>query len=246
MKKPLVLLLLSAFPLIGYAQITPPENLNAYGNLLKAMATIDANDALRGKTTVVNYDVNNTVSAQKLLDDYANNELAANKKYKAAKVRVTGKAEKIGEDAFGNAFVDLKGKALLQYVHLYVSTSDEYVVKLNKGDNVDMVCQIQSYVLNTPSLNSCVESGRYYHQFALSKMPEKFDPADKRSLFVLLTYRINQPVWDNTCVTSVEACVKAINAFRPTQQFLDDLKKNDSARFAQINDIQQALSAKAK
>ena len=246
MKKPLPFLLLSVFPLTGFANILPPENLNTYGNMMKAMAIVDANDALQGKTTMINYDVGNAISAQKLLDDYANNELAANKKYKAAKVRVTGKAEKIGEDAFGHAFVDLKGKALLQYVHLYVSATDEYVMKLNKGDNVDMVCQIQSYVLNTPSLNSCVESGHYYRQFAQSKMPEKFDPADKRSLFVLLTYRLNQPVWDKTCLSSVDACVKAVKDFRPTQQFIDELKRNDSAQFAQISEIQQALSAKAE
>jgi len=77
------------------------------------------------------------VTADQLLADYLNNELAADQKYKGKLLLVGGEVDRIANDITGKPYVTLKGKDLVRRVQCtFPETMIEKLTKLNKGDTV--------------------------------------------------------------------------------------------------------------
>lgn len=80
------------------------------------------------------------VDAVDLWNEYDENEVSADQKYKNKQLEVTGKIDDIGKDIFDSIYITLKTDDMIGSVQVYFSDKDaESVAKLAKGDKVTVV-----------------------------------------------------------------------------------------------------------
>ena len=76
------------------------------------------------------------ITAKQLFNDYENNEVAADEKYKKKKLAVTGIIKQISKDAFNNPFVSLKVGFLKSVSCYFDDKHNKLISKLQKGQKI--------------------------------------------------------------------------------------------------------------
>ena len=96
------------------------------------------------------------VSAVKLFNDYSENEVAADDKYKEKSLEVGGVIESIDKQAFGGVVVRLKSSNPFMPVDANLSYEmKEKAGKLKKGQKLIVRCEGDGLILGSPQLSEC-------------------------------------------------------------------------------------------
>lgn len=94
-----------------------------------------------------------------LIQEYKDNEVAADEKYKGKTVKITGLVKDIGKDILDNAYITINdGKDITwDYAQCYFKNKDEIakVANLKKGDSVTVIGTVGSYNLSL-AVKKCV------------------------------------------------------------------------------------------
>lgn len=94
-----------------------------------------------------------------MIQEYKDNEVAADEKYKGKTVKVTGLVKDIGKDIFDSSYITINdGKDITwDYAQCYFKNKDEIakVANLQKGDTVTLIGKVGSYSLSL-TINKCV------------------------------------------------------------------------------------------
>lgn len=80
-----------------------------------------------------------TVSAERLIDEYKANEIAADQIYKGKAIQVTGRVDHIGKDIVDSMYITLKSADKLGFVTAQCFFDDDWAVRLShlrEGDSV--------------------------------------------------------------------------------------------------------------
>lgn len=93
-----------------------------------------------------------------LIQEYKDNEVAADSKYKDKTVKVTGIVKDIGKDILDSAYITINdGKDITwDYAQCYFKDKDEVakIENLSKGDTVTLIGKVSNYSL-TLTINKC-------------------------------------------------------------------------------------------
>lgn len=96
------------------------------------------------------------VSAVKLFNDYSENEVAADDKYKEKSLEVGGVVESIDKQPFGGVVVRLKSSNPFMSVDANLSYEmKEKAGKLKKGQKLTVRCEGDGLMLGSPQLSDC-------------------------------------------------------------------------------------------
>ena len=91
------------------------------------------------------------VSATQIVNEYDNNEIAADSRYKDKYVRISGVANDIGKDILDSMYVTIGEGAdfELRSVQAFFPDEDEGALAgLRKGSRITVVCRIEGLMLN--------------------------------------------------------------------------------------------------
>lgn len=96
------------------------------------------------------------VSAQKLFEDYSNNELAADERYKGKTLLVSGTIDGTG-DGFGDRpYLTLDSGNMFRSIHARLEPGEaNKAAQLQKGQTVKIKCVGESSAFGSPSLSQC-------------------------------------------------------------------------------------------
>lgn len=95
------------------------------------------------------------LSANQLYDEYNSNEVAADSKYKAKVVIVTGTIQSIGKDMMDNAYIVIGGDGFLAAVQCTFTKSEQSsVARLSKGQQVRVKGEVAGKMGNV-LVNKC-------------------------------------------------------------------------------------------
>lgn len=118
-------------------------------------ATPDVQEEVAPKAPVFDYEFADVVD---LVEEYKENEVSADSKYKGKTVKVTGIVKDIGKDILDSAYITIgDGKDITwDYAQCYFKNKDEIakVANLQKGDTVTLIGKVGSYSL-TLTINKC-------------------------------------------------------------------------------------------
>ena len=93
-----------------------------------------------------------------LVEEYKENEVSADSKYKGKTVKVTGIVKDIGKDILDSAYITLgDGKDITwDYAQCYFKNKDEVakIENIQKGDTVTLIGKVDSYLLSL-TINKC-------------------------------------------------------------------------------------------
>lgn len=195
------------------AEITTTAKDPVYGNFVNEIMGDDYKVFLSGgETLAIGDKITEPMSASQLIALYEKNELAANKKLKGKLVRIKSSASEIGENAVGQAYINVDGKNQFQNITLYVDGNDERILALEKGQKIDFTCRMDKYIIRTPLLKNCVfttDLAKQRKDSILKSLSE-----DKLSFglqaFFQATYDLNKEEFAKTCVKSGTACLSSI------------------------------------
>lgn len=94
--------------------------------------------------------------ADDLTKAYDDNEVAANRQYKGAKVRIIGVIDNIGEDIMGTPYVALKGHKTFSYVQcMFDKEETKRLSELEKGQKVMIIGKVSGNIMG-PILRECI------------------------------------------------------------------------------------------
>ena len=103
-----------------------------------------------------NKDYDLEVTAKQLIKEFEDNEVAANKKYKNKKIKITGEVATIGQNS-SDTYIHLTSGKILGLTNITCNlknTEDGKAEKLNKGDNVAVVGIVKEMIWNI-TVNDC-------------------------------------------------------------------------------------------
>jgi hypothetical protein len=138
------------------------------------------------------------VTAAELVKTFKENELAADEKFKAKHVLVTGGVESIQKDALGTPLVTLKGpRAALDVVARFTDASIPLLTKLKAGEQTSLLCSVKGERITFVILVDCklpsefrAELKAKYQQKAVAVAglvtPAKQSPAATTALMLTL------------------------------------------------------------
>lgn len=106
-----------------------------------------------------------TYNISDIYQDYTNNELAANKKYKDKYIRVQTKIDKIQEDIFNNAFLTTNITDTFDSAAFYMKNITDKVLSLKTGNTVDLMCKGDGTTFNNLIFQECVFTKDYLDLF---------------------------------------------------------------------------------
>lgn len=94
-----------------------------------------------------------------LIQEYKDNEVAADEKYKGKTVKISGYVKDIGKDILDNAYITINDGTEItwDYAQCYFKNKDEVakVANLKKGDSVTLIGTVGSYNLSL-AVKKCV------------------------------------------------------------------------------------------
>ncbi|HSG30894.1 MAG TPA: hypothetical protein VLB82_05045 [Thermodesulfobacteriota bacterium] len=97
-----------------------------------------------------------TLTANQLYNEYKNNEVAADSKYKGKIVVVSGTVQDIGKDIMNEAYIVIGGTGLLDGVQcMFTKGQQSSVAKLSKGQQVKVKGEVSSLTLGVVLLFRC-------------------------------------------------------------------------------------------
>ena len=72
-----------------------------------------------------------SVSAEQLISEYKDNEIAADQKYKGKLIQVTGRVDHVGKDIVDSMYVTVKGKGKYEFVTVQCFFDDSWATRLS-------------------------------------------------------------------------------------------------------------------
>ncbi|MHC5177419.1 OB-fold protein [Serratia rhizosphaerae] len=96
------------------------------------------------------------ISAPQISQDFNNNSIAAQKRYKGQTIKITGNVSNIWVDYDEQPIVDLYGKNLFEGVELMVSKDDGYLLNISKDDYIEAVCHSANRGIISVKLQDCI------------------------------------------------------------------------------------------
>ena len=97
-----------------------------------------------------------TVNSKNLYNDYNNNEIAADDKYKGKIIQVKGTIRDIGNDIMDEAYVTLIGDEFFGDVQCFFSDKS-YLVDVKKGQNINVVGYCDGLFINVIMKNCIIK-----------------------------------------------------------------------------------------
>ena len=97
-----------------------------------------------------------TVNSKNLYNDYNNNEIAADDKYKGKIIQVKGTIRDIGNDIMDEAYVTLIGDEFFGDVQCFFSDKS-YLVDVKKGQNINVVGYCDGLFMNVIMRNCIIK-----------------------------------------------------------------------------------------
>ena len=117
--------------------------------------TPDAPEVVTPEAPAYDYEFSDVVD---LIQEYKDNEVSADNKYKDKTVKVTGIVKDIGKDILDSAYITINdGKDITwDYAQCYFKDKDEVakIENLSKGDTVTLIGKVSNYSL-TLTINKC-------------------------------------------------------------------------------------------
>lgn len=95
------------------------------------------------------------ISAGKLYQEYEANEIAADKKYKGKKMRISGKVESIAKDILNEPYITLYSGDIAFYVQCYLNDKTQ-AETLKKGDVVVLDGEVSGLSVLNVLVKDCV------------------------------------------------------------------------------------------
>ncbi len=97
-----------------------------------------------------------TVTADQMLNDYKDNQLAGDQKYKGKKVKVSGTIANISSNHAGVPYVDFKTNQIMTSVQCLFSTEQmDGLLKLKKGEQFETICTVRGMGMMNLELEAC-------------------------------------------------------------------------------------------
>lgn len=87
------------------------------------------------------------VTALQLFDEYDDNEVSADIKYKGKQVSVSGTVEDIAKDIMGDIYVTLRGKDVFSSVQCFFD-NEKVAANLKKGDRITLTGTVSGKMMN--------------------------------------------------------------------------------------------------
>ena len=97
-----------------------------------------------------------TVNSKNLYNDYNNNEIAADDKYKGKIIQVKGTIRDIGNDIMDEAYVTLIGDEFFGDVQCFFSDKS-YLIDVKKGQNINVVGYCDGLFINVIMKNCIIK-----------------------------------------------------------------------------------------
>ena len=169
---------------------------------------------------------------EQIEQDYRNNEIAADEKYKGMVIVFSGTINSVSKDFIGNFYITIETGQFLSDIHAEMDEDIATLSKLSKGGKIDLVCKEASYVMASPILHHCRLHDSYLAtqeqqaadgvvQWLNGGNPPPFmDTPDKRSMAFVLYLTTTKMPHPEFCTHdaggNVADCLKQIKAMRPT------------------------------
>ena len=163
--------------------------------------------------------------------DYSNNEVSADEKYKDKLIVFSGRINAIRKDLFGSPFVDVDTGQALQNLQAKISDDITIISKLSKGERIDFVCKGASYSIMSPVLNECYLRSDYtitQEQEAAADVaawlnggeaPAFLDTPKARTIVFYIYFagtKMSRPQECSSKNGSVNGCAKQLKAAKPS------------------------------
>lgn len=103
----------------------------------------------------VNTAIAQEITASKLYAEFANNEIAAEAKYKGNRITVTGKVIDVKKNIAGQPLVTLEADTLSYVSCRFPKNAINELAKIQKDDNVKISCKVDYKMLTTVHLSDC-------------------------------------------------------------------------------------------
>jgi len=98
-----------------------------------------------------------TVTAMKLWQDYEDNEVAADMRYKDRWLLVSGEIDAIDKDFSGKPYLYLKSPSLIMRVPIRFQADESALIStLKKGQPIAALCKCQGRKIGSPDLTNCL------------------------------------------------------------------------------------------
>lgn len=131
--------------------------------LVQALWLDDERSALLGNEAIVSKDaamrnlgIAQSVSALKLSNDYAANEVAADQRYKPGRLLVSGTVREISKDFLNDPYVTLAGRGELEDVQAHFEErSENALARLHRGQSIDVVCEVSTMIVTDVMMKNC-------------------------------------------------------------------------------------------
>lgn len=106
--------------------------------------------------------IQDVVSSTQLATEYDDNEVSADEKYKNKLILIKGKVESISKDFMGYPYLALDGLNMFQMVKAtFDKANTSQLSNIKKGQNVQIVCQVDSYIIGSVLLEACQSLDSY-------------------------------------------------------------------------------------
>jgi len=92
---------------------------------------------------------------QQIEQDYTNNEVSADEKYKDMLIVFSGQIDSVSKDLFSNLYVTVDTGQMFRDIHAEMDEDTAAISKLSKGGKIDLVCKGASYLITSPILHHC-------------------------------------------------------------------------------------------
>lgn len=96
-----------------------------------------------------------SIAAAKLYQEYEANEIAADKKYKGKKMRISGKVESIGKDVLNEPYITLYAGDAAFHVQCYLNDGAQAEI-LKKGDTIVLDGEVSGLSVLNVLVKDCV------------------------------------------------------------------------------------------
>lgn len=168
------LLLCSACANADESDFLKPRNNQAFDNYMMQAARFETSLFKQDKPSITDAYFIGPTTPGEIRKTYEHNELAAKKKYLNHSIRIKAEIESISEDAFGNGYIvavdNASRTSFMDGIHLQIDKNDPVYLQLGKGDKIDAICQVGSYILGTPSMSKCFLKSRLFKPESLENM----------------------------------------------------------------------------
>ena len=166
----ITVLFVSAALLVGCGGGDSKPKLDENGlNFIAEGLRDDVNVAMQdGKSTLTKKQaleisgIQGIVSTTQLAKEYDANEVSADEKYKKKPIIVNGRVQSINKDFMDKPYLVLSGSNMFQTVQAkFDKANTSELSSMKKGQNVQLVCQVDNYVIGSVMLGDCQNLNSY-------------------------------------------------------------------------------------